>query len=257
MQARHQRCASGTLPARHGGVTESRPTNTRLQRFRLVVELERLLDAPATYLAFVFAAALIVELVLTAEGRRIPTILGWLQVVIWAFFIVHFALGVVIAPNRVLYIRRHWLTALSLLVPFLRVIRIFRVFAVLRTATFVRAIGSANRTSRVLRRTLGWTAAGYAAGLTVTVALFGSALLLLFEADAPRSAFPTYAEALWWSVGTLTTVGSAAEPVTLGGRIVAAFMMLAGLVLLGYIAGLLGAVLFGRRQSEEAGARRR
>lgn len=237
-------------------MTESSPANTRLQRLRLVVTIERMLDGPATYLAFVFAAALIIELVLTAEGREIPVILGWIQMSIWVFFIVHFVLGMAIAPDRLRYLRRHWLTAVSLAVPFLRVIRIFRVFALLRSATLVRALGSANRTSRVLRRTFGWSAAGYAAGLTVTVALFGSALLFLFETDVANTAFPTYAEALWWSVGTLTTVGASAEPVTLGGRIVAAFMMLSGLVLLGYIAGLLGAVLFGRREERERAQRR-
>ena len=230
--------------------------NTRLQRYRLVAEIERLLDGPATYLAFVFAAALIVELVLTAESRPIPAVLGWLQAAIWIFFVVHFALGISVAPDRLRYLRRHWLTALSLVVPFLRIVRVLRIFALVRTATLVRALGSANRTSRVLRRTFGWSAAGYAAGLTVTVALFGSALLFLFEADAANTAFPSYAEALWWAVGTLTTVGAAAEPVTLGGRIVAAFMMLAGLVLLGYIAGLLGAVLFGRREKHARGRRR-
>ena len=42
-------------------------------------------------------------------------------------------------------------------------------------------------------------------------------------------------------------MGAQSEPVTLGGRIVALLIMLGGLVLLGYVAGVLAAVLFGKR----------
>ena len=49
---------------------------------------------------------------------------------------------------------------------------------------------------------------------------------------------------------TITTVGAATEPVTLGGRLVALALMLAGLVLLGYVAGVLAAILFERRDHE-------
>ena len=69
----------------------------------------------------------------------------------------------------------------------------------------------------------------------------------MFEADAPNSQITDYAEALWWASATLTTVGASSEPVTLGGRIVALLIMLGGLVLLGYVAGVLAALLFGKR----------
>jgi hypothetical protein len=45
----------------------------------------------------------------------------------------------------------------------------------------------------------------------------------------------------------LTTVGATSEPVLLAGRIVALLIMLGGLVLLGYVAGVLAALLFGKR----------
>ena len=229
-------------------MTPPTPRSARRERYRLVASLERLLDAPATYLAFVFAGALVVELVLTAQKLEIPAVLVWLQLGIWAFFGIHFLLGVAIAPNRLRYLRRHWLTALSLIVPFLRVVRVLRIVAVVRAANVVRAVAGVNRTATSLRRSFAWNGAGYAAALTVTVALFGSAALLMFEADADDTPIDSYAEALWWSASTLTTVGAAREPVTLGGRLVGLVIMLAGLVLLGYIAGLLGTLLFARRE---------
>lgn len=228
-------------------------TNThtvlKRQRYRLVAQVERLLDAPATYLAFVFAAALVVELVMTAQGHAPPVVLDWLQLGIWAFFLLHFALGMIIAPARLSYLRHHWLTALSLLVPFLRVIRIVRVVRILRAASIVRLFGAMNRTTASLRRALAWNALGMATGLAVSTAFLSSAGIYLFEADAPRSPIHSYAEALWWAAATLTTVGAASEPVTLGGRVLALVVMLAGLVLFGYVAGLLGALLFTRREA--------
>jgi voltage-gated potassium channel len=155
-----------------------------------------------------------------------------------------------ISPDRGRYLRRNWLTALSLLLPFLRAFRALRAVAALRATNSLRVAAGFNRIARGLRATLAWTRAGYAGALALTAAFLGSAALLMFEADAPNSQITDYAEALWWASATLTTVGAASEPVTLGGRIVALLLMLGGLVLLGYVAGVLAAVLFGKRAAD-------
>jgi voltage-gated potassium channel len=224
---------------------------TRAERYRLVAEIEALLDGPTTYLAIVFVIALAVEIVLGAQGLPVPQILVWLQLAIWGVFVVHFLLGITISPDRWRYLRTNWLTALSLILPFLRAFRALRAVRVLRATNSLRVAAGFNRTARSLRGALAWSRAGYAAALAATAALLGSAALLMFEADAPNSQITDYAEALWWASATLTTVGAASEPVTLGGRIAALLLMLGGLVLLGYVAGVLAAVLFGRRNSEQ------
>ncbi len=209
-----------------------------------------MLEGPGTYLAVVFAVALAAELVLNAQGATVPAALGWLLLAIWGFFLVQFVLGIVISPYRLRYLRRNWLTALSLLVPFLRAFRVLRVVGALRATNAVRAIGGFNRAARTLDSVLAWTRAGYAAALTATAVLLGSAALLMFEVDAPGSRITNYGEALWWAAATITTVGAATEPVTLGGRLVALALMLAGLVLLGYVAGVLATLLFERRDGQ-------
>jgi voltage-gated potassium channel len=218
---------------------------TRAQRYRLVAEIEAMLDGPATFLAIVFAVVLVVELVLGAQGAAVPAVLGWIQLAIWGVFIVHFLLGITISPDRIRYLRRNWLTAISLAVPFLRAFRVLRAVRILRATNSLRVVAGFNRLARSLRGVLAWTRAGYAAALAVTSALLGSAAMLMFEADAVGSQITDYGEALWWAAATLTTVGAASEPVTLGGRIVALFLMFGGLVLLGYVAGVVAAVLFG------------
>lgn len=232
----------------HGPAVEQA---TRAERYRLVAEIEAMLDGPATYLAIVFVIALAVEIILSAQGLAVPQILVWLQLVIWGVFIVHFLLGITISPDRGRYLRTNWLTALSLIVPFLRAFRALRAVRVLRATNSLRVAAGFNRTARSLRGALAWSRAGYAAALAATAALLGSAALLMFEADAPDSQINDYAEALWWASATLTTVGAASEPVTLGGRIVALLLMLGGLVLLGYVAGVLAALLFGRRDDRQ------
>lgn len=224
---------------------EAEQRRTRAQRYRLVAEIEGMLDGPATYLAIVFAIILAVELILQAQGAAIPPVLGWLQLGIWAVFVVHFALGITISPDRVRYLRRNWLTAVSLAIPFLRAFRALRAVRILRATNSVRLVAGFNRIARSLRGVLAWSRAGYAAALAATSALLGSAALLMFEADAPRSQITDYGEALWWATATLTTIGASSEPVTIGGRIVGLLLMFGGLVLLGYVAGVVAAVLFG------------
>lgn len=220
---------------------------TRAERYSLVSQIEAVLDGPTTYLAMVFAALLVAELVLSAQNMASPAILGWIQLAIWGVFVIHFLLGITISPDRGQYLRRNWLTALSLVVPFLRAFRALRAIRALRATNSLRVLAGFNRTASSLRGTLAWTRAGYAGALAFTAAFLGSAALLMFEADAPNSQITDYAEALWWASATLTTVGAQSEPVTLGGRIVALLIMLGGLVLLGYVAGVLAAVLFGKR----------
>ena len=218
---------------------------TRAERYRLVSEIEAMLDGPATFLAIVFAVLLAAELILDAQDMAIPAVLGWIQLAIWGVFIVHFLLGITISPDRLRYLRRNWLTAVSLVVPFLRAFRALRAVRVLRATNSLRVAAGFNRLARSLRGVLAWTRAGYAAALAATSALLGSAALLMFEAEAPRSQITDYGEALWWAAATLTTVGAASEPVTVGGRIVGLVLMFGGLVLLGYVAGVVAAVLFG------------
>lgn len=224
---------------------EDEQRRSRAERYRLVAEIEAILDGPATFLAIVFAVILAVELILQAQGSTVPPVLGWLQLGIWGVFIVHFLLGISISPDRLRYLRRNWLTAISLVIPFLRAFRALRAVRVLRALNSVRLAAGFNRLARSLRGVLAWTRAGYAAALAATAALLGSAALLMFEAEAPKSEITDYGEALWWATATLTTVGAASEPVTIGGRIVALILMFGGLVLLGYVAGVVAAVLFG------------
>lgn len=231
--------------------TQDSPAAIRRERHRLVERLERLLDAPATFLAVVFVLALAAELVLSAQGASVPAVLLWVQTGIWIVFGVQFALGILLSPDRGRYLRRHWITAVSLLLPFFRILRILRAARLLRAFSGVRALSAFNRAARSLGDVLVRTRAGYPLALAGTMAVLGSATLFLFEAESPTSSIDDYAEALWWTLTTLTTVGAASEPETVGGRIVGLLVMVSGLVILGYVAGVVGALLFERGRGRQ------
>ncbi len=251
--------ASGTLSAVSGAqmTRTARPApsaSVRRERYQLVERVERLLDAPATFLAVVFVLALAAELILSAQGEAVPAALGWAQTAIWIFFGVQFGLGILLSPDRIRYLRRHWVTAVSLLLPFFRILRVLRAARLLRAFSGVRALSAFNRAARSLGEVLAWSRAGYPLALAGTMAVLGSATLYLFEAESRASRIDDYGEALWWTLTTLTTIGAASEPVTVGGRIVGLLVMASGLVILGYVAGVVGALLFerGRRATDRS-----
>lgn len=215
-----------------------------------MAQAERLLDGPANFLALVFAVALGTEIVLAVQGDPIPGWIGTVQLLIWGFFGLQFAFGLAVAPSAGRYLRRHWLTAISLVLPFVRILRVARLATALRAVRVARLVTGANRLLRTVRRTLAWNGAGYAVGIAATVALFGSVALFMFEADAGTPGLTSYGDVLWWVLATLTTVGGSAEPATLGGRAVGLLVMAAGLVLFGYIAALAASVLFQQRASK-------
>jgi voltage-gated potassium channel Kch len=90
----------------------------------------------------------------------------------------------------------------------------------------------------VLRLTVVLTAAA-----TLVVLASGTALWLI-EGDLPDSTIHSWGDALWWSLSTLTTVGYGDHvPVTAAGRLIAAFVMVVGVAVIGAVAAIVALVM--------------
>lgn len=96
----------------------------------------------------------------------------------------------------------------------------------------------------------------YAAFVSVTAAMIVlavcSVLVLQFESRAADANITTGGDALWWALVTITTVGYGDFfPVTTAGRITGAFVMFAGVGIIGALASILASVLVPSPKTQE------
>lgn len=228
------------------------------ERRSLVEQLEDWLEIPMLVFGFVWLALLVYELI-----WNLSPALELFGTIIWVIFILDFALKFLLAPDKTDYLKANWLTALSLLVPALRVFRIFRVFRILRAARAARAIRlfrvltSLNRGMKALGASFGRRGFGYVVALTVIVVLAGAAGMLAFESEI-EGGIKTYGDALWWTAMMITTIGSEYFPKTAEGRVLCFIIALYGFAVFGYVTATLATFFVGRdaenKESEIVGA---
>jgi voltage-gated potassium channel len=176
-------------------------------------------------------------------------VVGW---VIWAAFVLDFGVRLALAPDRGDYLKANWLTALSLLVPAVRVFRAARAFRVLRAARatrglrLVKVVGSFNRGMRALARSFRRRGFGYVVALTALVTLAGAAGMYAFERDVPDSPLDSYGAALWWTAMVMTTMGSDYFPRSAEGRALCVLLALFAFAVFGYVTATLATFFVGR-----------
>jgi voltage-gated potassium channel len=222
------------------------------ERRNVLEELERWLDGPMILLSLVWLVIVVVEL-LWGETQLLSTF----GTAIWIAFLAEFALRLLLAPEKLPFLKRNWLTVLALAVPALRMFRALRVFRVaraLRGVRLVRIVGTANRSMNALRATLHRRRFGYVAGLTLTIVVLGAAGMLSFEpASEVAGGFTSYGHALWWTAMLVTSIGSDFWPVTTEGRVLALLLSIYGLAVFGYITASFASFFVGRDAEESGG----
>lgn len=222
------------------------------ERRNVLEELEQWLEGPMILLSLLWLVIVVVEL-LWGESQLLSTF----GTAIWIAFLAEFALRLLLAPDKLLFLKRNWLTVLALAVPALRMfraLRLFRAARALRSVRLVRIVGTANRSMNALRRTLHRRRFGYVAGLTLTVLVLGAAGMLSFEPAAEvQGGFTTYGHALWWTAMLLTSIGSDYWPVTTEGRVLTLLLSTYGLAVFGYLTASFASFFVGRDAEEQAG----
>lgn len=223
------------------------------ERYKLLRRLDHWLETPMLILAFAWLALLIGELV-WGESLAFEVI----GTIIWIIFILNFVLEFILAPHKTVYLRRNWLTVISLLIPALRIFRIFRVIRLFRltrvgrSLRLFRVVSSLNRGMRALAANLQRRGFGYVIALTLLVLFAGAAGMYAFESTSPNG-LTSYGEALWWTAMTLTTMGSQYWPQTFEGRVLCFFLALYAFAVFGYVTATLATFFVGRdAESEEA-----
>jgi voltage-gated potassium channel len=168
--------------------------------------------------------------------------------VIWVAFIAQFTVEFPTAPSKGVYLRKRWLTAVSLALPALRLLRLLRLARVARVARagrgvrLARLLGAINRGMRTLATGFRRRGLGYLILVTLLVAVTGAAGMYRFELDAPGGpGFPDYGTALWWTAMLLTTMGSEYWPRTPEGRFLCLLLAMYAFAVFGYVTAAIAA----------------
>lgn len=224
---------------------EGRHTDESAFESWLAATLERV-DPVMAWLGVVWALVVGYEFAveLTPDARQVLVVLGW---VAWAIFLLELLAHLVVAPDRLRYLRRHPLQVVGVLVPALRILRFARLLRLGRALPAARVVTSSYRVAGTARRLLG-SRLGYIAALSAVVMVALAELAYLFERGTAEPAFANFGDAVLWSVGVV--VASQANPVPTS--LVAHIAMLAGFIwgvgVFATVAGALGAFFIDERR---------
>jgi voltage-gated potassium channel len=219
-------------------------------RWNALARLESWMETPLIILGFVWVALIIVEAV---GGLSRP--LSVLVNVIWVIFIADFLIRLFLAPDKRGYMRRNWITAVSLALPVLRVLRLTRLVRLGRAVRIgkglrlMRYFGSMNRGIGTVGRLVRRRGIGYMVGITLILVFAGAAVMYVFERDSPaREGFLSYGDALWWAAMIMTTMGSQYWPATTEGRIVCIFLSFYAFSIFGFFTANFASYLVGKER---------
>lgn len=217
------------------------------ERVNLLRTIEKVLEGPMIFLGFVWLILLVIELI---WGLSKP--LEYVSLAIWVVFIIDFVIKFFLAPVKKIFFKKNWLTAISLVIPALRVFRIFRFVRLLRGLRgirLVRIVSSLNRSMKSLGATMKRRAFGYVSLLSLVVTFAGAAGMYAIE--NPNPGFENYGMALWWTAMRVITAGSDFWPATPEGRGLAFLLSLFGYAIFGYVTATLATFFIGRDAEEK------
>lgn len=177
-------------------------------------------------------------------------LLDRIDFLICLFFLYDFFLRLYKAESKLQFLKWGWIDFISS-IPMLPVFGAARVVRVVRLIRILRAFRSVKILIQFVYRRR-------SRGMLMTAVLI-SALLTIFSAiamlnleTAPNSNIRTPDDALWWAVTTITTVGYGDRyPVTDEGRVVAVFLMVAGVGLFATITGFITSFFNEEEQKQE------
>ena len=208
---------------------------TTSYREELLHRIERITEMPLLILAFAMIPLLIGPMLWELSPREESTFMV-LDYFIWAIFAIDLIIKVAISPHRLNYLRRHWLEVLVVVVPFFRPLRILRIF-IFGSRAWVGMRRLVNIDFILV----------YGIGLVII-----AATVVASVEGGEGASIHSFADALWWAVVTITTVGYGdMVPITVAGRAVAFVLMLGGIAFFSGVTANLASFLIKGHDAEK------
>ena len=252
---RPRRLSAAALARSGGGVERAAVGATARPRRADVVDesgYERWLAAQTerwdplmAWLGIVFALLAVFQLAdpgLSPGWNRVLDVTTW---TIWGVFVVDFLAKLVAAPSALRFLRSHWLAAIMLLVPTLRVLRFGALMRLGRALPAARVVTTSYRATGVAR-TLLRSRTSYLAAVAGVVTLATAQLGWLLE--RPYGTFANFGDALIWAATSVIALQGDPVPTTALGRLVMLVAFAVGLILVATLAGTVGAYLLEERR---------
>jgi len=181
----------------------------------------RRMDGPMLVLALLFLAIWSETSIDRDLSASLGDFLFDVNAFIWVLFAIDLTIRVVLAKSSWRFLVHHPLDVLAVTVPMLRPLKVLTVFS----------SGGGILTRRGALRT------GQAVLASAAVVVWVAAVTVHnFEIGFPGASITSFGGALWWAMTTITTVGYGdLVPVTTGGRIVGAGLMVVGTAIFGLV----------------------
>lgn len=198
----------------------------------MINKWEKAAEWPLTVAAIGFLAAYAVPIIVPQAPATLVSLCTWVTWLTWGMFVIDFLVRLGLAEDRRRFVVTHWLDVLIIALPLLRPLRLLRLVTLLNVLN--------RRASNGLRGRV----AVYVAGGSVLLAFCGALAVLDAERANPDANITTFADAIWWALTTMTTVGYGDRyPTTGQGRLAAAALMVGGITLLGAVTATLASWL--------------
>ncbi len=192
---------------------------------------------------------------ISAEFRSYLEITETICVVI---FTLEYFLRIIVADKKFKFITSFFgLVDLIAILPFylsmgidlrgVRAFRLLRLFRILKLARYSRAVQRYHRALLIIREEI-----VLFLGVSTIVIFLASTGIYYFESEAQPQFFTSVFHSMWWAIATLTTVGYGdVVPITIGGKIFTAIILLIGLGIIAVPAGMFASALTKARQEEK------
>lgn len=193
----------------------------------------------------------------TDNGSRADLLLSGIVTSVWGLFVAYYALRIWSAPEAAerqtvsaTGARLHYMLSASAWIDLMSAMalpigwltglpeRDAQLFAMVWALNYARHSSGLTLLLRVMRRA--FPALVSIATVFFVVLLIAATLAYVFEREAQPETFRSIPHALWWAIVTLSTTGYGdVVPVTLWGRLLAAWVMVGGIVIFALWAGII------------------